>query len=76
VLAAPIGLVLALVPHAIYATYRHAPARLWGLSATADQQLGGVAMAGEQAIVFFAVFTLWFFRFLTEQEHADDDPPR
>ena len=73
VLAAPIGLVLALVPHAAYATYRHAPERLWGLSATADQQLGGVAMAGEQAIVFFAAFTVWFFRFLAEQEHSPED---
>jgi cytochrome c oxidase assembly factor CtaG len=76
VLAAPIGLVLALVPHVAYATYRHAPERLWGLSPLADQQLGGVTMAGEQAIVFFAVFTLWFFRFLAEQEHPDDAPPR
>ena len=76
VIAAPIGLVLALVPHAAYATYRHAPERLWGLSALADQQLGGVTMAGEQAIVFFAVFTLWFFRFLAEQEHPEDAPPR
>jgi len=76
VLAAPIGLVLALVPHAIYATYRHAPERLLGLSALSDQQLGGVAMAGEQAIVFFAVFTVWFFRFLAEQEHSDGDLPR
>ncbi len=76
VLAAPIGLVLALVPHAAYATYRDAPERLWGLSAISDQQLGGVTMAGEQAIVFFAVFTLWFFRFLAEQEHPDALPPR
>jgi len=73
VLAAPIGLVLALVPHAAYATYRNAPERLWGLSATADQQLGGVTMAGEQAVVFFAFFTFWFFRFLEEQEHAPGD---
>jgi putative membrane protein len=75
VLAAPIGLVLALVAHAAYATYRHAPERLWGLSALADQQLGGVTMAGEQAIVFFAVFTLWFFRFLAEQEQPDEASP-
>jgi cytochrome c oxidase assembly factor CtaG len=76
VLAAPIGLVLALVPHAAYATYRDAPERLWGLSAISDQQLGGVTMAGEQAIVFFLVFTLWFFRFLAEQEHPDDPRAR
>jgi cytochrome c oxidase assembly factor CtaG len=75
VLAAPIGLVLALVPHAAYAVYRNAPERLWGLSATTDQQLGGVAMAGEQAVVFFALFTFWFFRFLAEQEHHPDDAP-
>jgi putative membrane protein len=73
VLAAPIGLVLALVPHAIYAIYRQAPERLWGLSATADQQLGGVTMAGEQAIVFFAVFTIWFFRFLAEQDRPPEE---
>jgi putative membrane protein len=78
VLAAPIGLILALVPHAAYSTYRRAPERLWGLSATTDQQLGGVAMAGEQAIVFFALFTFWFFHFLAEQDHPPDEahPPR
>ena len=75
VLAAPIGLVLALAPHAAYAPYRDAPERLWGLSATADQQLGGVTMAGEQAVVFFAFFTFWFFRFLGEQDQHPDDPP-
>ena len=25
-------------------------------------------MAGEQAVVFFAVFVFWFLRFLAEQE--------
>jgi hypothetical protein len=27
-----------------------------------------MTMAGEQSLVFFAVFALWFLRFLTEQE--------
>ena len=73
VLAAPIGLVLALVQSPAYSVYEHAPMRLWGLSPLADQQLGGVTMAGEQAVVLFAVFVFWFVRFLAEQEHAPDD---
>ena len=73
VLAAPIGLVLALVQSPAYSVYEHAPERLWGLSALADQQLGGVTMAGEQAVVFFAVFVVLFVRFLAEQEHAPGD---
>jgi putative membrane protein len=73
VLSAPLGLVLALVPEAVYDTYVEAPERLWGLSALSDQQLGGVTMASEQAIVFFAIFAYWFLRFLSEQEHAEED---
>ena len=73
VLSAPLGLVLALVPEPIYDAYEDAPERLWGLSLLDDQQLGGISMASEQAVVFFAVFAYWFLRFLGEQEHADDD---
>jgi putative membrane protein len=73
VLAAPLGLVLALVQTPVYSVYEHAPRRLWGISPLTDQQLGGVTMAGEQAIVFFVVFAFWFLRFLSEQEHAVED---
>ena len=73
VLSAPLGLVLALVPSAIYDAYADAPERLWGLSRLSDQQLGGVMMASEQSLVFFAVFAFWFLRFLGEQEHAPGD---
>jgi cytochrome c oxidase assembly factor CtaG len=73
VLAAPIGLVLALVQSSIYPAYEHAPRRLWGLSALTDQQLGGLTMAAEQAVVFFAFFVVLFLRFLAEQEHAPED---
>ena len=73
VLGAPLGLVLALVPEPVYDFYVSAPERLWGLSALADQQLGGVTMATEQAAVFFAIFAFWFFRFLAEQERDPDD---
>ena len=70
VLGSPIGLVIALVPSPIYDFYEDAPERLWGLSALEDQQLAGMAMAAEQAIVFFVVFAYWVFRFIAEQEEA------
>ncbi len=66
VLAAPLGLLLALLPKAAYDFYDHVP-RLWGLSPLADQQIAGVTMAGEQAIVLFVVFLYWFRRFLAEE---------
>ena len=66
VLASPLGLLLALIPNAVYDFYEHAP-RLWGLSPLADQQLAGATMASEQAIVLFAVFAYWFRRFLAEE---------
>jgi cytochrome c oxidase assembly factor CtaG len=67
VLASPIGLLLALLPEAAYDSYVDGD-RLWGLSAHADQQIAGVTMSVEQAIVFFAVFAVFFFRFLAEEE--------
>jgi putative membrane protein len=68
VLASPLGLLLALLPRPLYDVYEHAPKRLWGLSAIADQQIAGLTMATEQAIVFFAVFTFFFLRFLRDEE--------
>ena len=68
VLASPLGLLLALLPRPLYDVYEHAPERLWGLSAITDQQIAGVTMASEQAVVFFAVFTFFFLRFLREEE--------
>jgi putative membrane protein len=61
--AAPLGLLLALLPRPIYGFYKDAP-QLWGLSDLTDQQIAGVTMAVEQAIVFFAVFAHFFMRFL------------
>ena len=66
VLASPIGLLLALIPRAIYPFYEHAP-RTWGPSPLHDQQLAGVTMALEQAAVFFAVFAYYLHRFLQEE---------
>jgi putative membrane protein len=70
VLASPLGLLLALLPNAVYSFYKHAP-RLWGLTPTADQQIAGVTMAGEQAVVFFAAFTVFFRRFLHDEDAVD-----
>ncbi|HVH52207.1 MAG TPA: cytochrome c oxidase assembly protein [Gaiellaceae bacterium] len=67
VLASPLGLVLALVPRPVYSVYAHAP-RTWGPSARGDQQLAGVTMAVEQAIVFFSVFVVYLLRFLHEEQ--------
>ena len=72
VLSAPLGLVLALVPRPLYDFYAGAPERVWGLSRLEDQQLGGMTMAGEQSIVFFAVFAYWFACFLAEQERLEE----
>ena len=65
--ASPLGLLLALLPRPIYDYYVHAHPRIWGLSALADQEIAGVTMASEQAIVLFVVFLYWFRRFLAEE---------
>ena len=70
VLASPLGLMLALIPRAIYHFYVHAP-RLWGLSPLTDQQIGGAAMALEQAFVLFAASAYFFLRFLAGEGRAD-----
>ena len=67
VLASPIGLLLALIPRAIYTFYAHAP-RTSGPSPLEDQQIAGISMAFEQAAVFFGVFTLFLMRFLREEQ--------
>jgi putative membrane protein len=66
-LASPLGLLFALLPKAIYPFYVHARPRIWGLSPLADQEIAGVTMASEQAVVLFAVFLYWFRRFLAEE---------
>jgi cytochrome c oxidase assembly factor CtaG len=70
VLASPLGLLLALLPHPVYGFYAHAPQRLWGLTRLADQQIAGITMAVEQAVVFFAVFALYLQRFLRHEAIA------
>ena len=67
VLASPIGLLLALLPRPVYDYYADVTTRVWGLSPLGDQELGGVTMASEQALVLFVVFLFWFRRFLAEE---------
>lgn len=69
VLASPVGLLLALVPEPVYDYYVEGGG-LWGLGAHADQQIAGVTMSVEQAIVFFGVFAIFFFRFLADEERT------
>ena len=74
VLASPLGLLLALIPRAIYPFYAHAP-RTSGPSPLADQQIAGVTMAGEEALVFFGAFTAYFLRFLADEQAAGAPQP-
>ncbi len=66
-LAAPLGLLLALLPSPAYDFYAAVEERVWGLSPLGDQQLAGVTMVAEQAAVLFVVFAYWFRRFLYEE---------
>ena len=70
-LASPLGLLLALLPEPAYSFYEAAP-RLWMLSPLEDQQLAGLTMSAEEAVVFFAVFAFFFARFLRQDEPGDE----
>ncbi len=67
VLAAPIGIVLSLVSTPAYDFYAAAP-NMWGLSDLADQQIAGVTMTVEQAVVFFCVAAFFVLRQLRLEE--------
>jgi putative membrane protein len=62
VLISPLGLLLALIPESVYSFYDGH----WGLTALEDQQIGGVTMSSEAALVFFAVFAFYFARVVRE----------
>ena len=73
VFASPLGLLLALLPSPLYDFYAEAP-RLWGLTPLADQQLAGIAMAVSESVVFFAMFTVYFVRFMAEEAGEAEQP--
>jgi cytochrome c oxidase assembly factor CtaG len=66
ILASPLGLLLALLPRPVYGFYERAP-HLWGLGHLADQQIAGLTMASEEAVVFFAVFAYYLSRFFKSE---------
>jgi cytochrome c oxidase assembly factor CtaG len=74
VLASPLGLLLALIPRAIYPFYVHAP-RTWGPGPLADQQIAGVTMAAEEALVFFGAFAGYLLRFLADEQASGQLSP-
>src|SRR5262249_21155249 len=67
VLASPLGLLLALIPRPISPFYAQAP-RTWGPAPLADQQIAGVTMAAEEAVVFFGAFAAYLLRFLADEQ--------
>ena len=75
VLASPLGLLLALIPRAIYPFYVNAP-RTWGPSPLVDQQIAGVTMAAEEALVFFGAFIAYLLRFLADEQASGQRPVR
>jgi cytochrome c oxidase assembly factor CtaG len=65
-----LGLAYIFSSSSFYSFYEHAP-RLWGLSATRDQNLGGIFMNGEQTLVFLLAIG-WFIVRLLDEEHTRD----
>lgn len=64
-----LGLALTFSPGVFYDFYADAP-RLWGISAIKDQNLGGILMSAEQALIFFTAITYFLVRLLKEEEAA------
>ena len=67
VASAFLGLGLSFAVHSFYDFYRTAPTRLWGLSATKDQNLGGVLMSVEQTLVLAAALGFFLLRLLPDR---------
>jgi putative membrane protein len=67
VFSAFLGLGLTFAGSVFYDFYEGVP-RLWGLSAVEDQNLGGVLMTAEQAILFLAAISYFLVRLLNEEE--------
>ncbi len=63
-----LGAVITFAAVALYPTYTTAP-RLWGLSVLLDQEIGGLIMWIPGALVYFAVLTGVFFRWLSRDEY-------
>jgi putative membrane protein len=71
VLSAFLGLALTFAPP-IYDYYEQRPERLWGITAEQDQNLGGILMSTEQAVVFFAAIVWLLVRLFREEAEAEE----
>lgn len=75
VLVGLLGVGLAFAPKAIYGFYERQPG-YWGLSAGADQAIGGLVMATEQSIVMGIALAFLFIRMLGESDRANEREER
>jgi cytochrome c oxidase assembly factor CtaG len=71
VLSAFLGLALTFSPP-VYGYYEALPERLWGITAEQDQNLGGILMSTEQALVFFAAIVWLLIRLFREEAAAEE----
>ena len=65
-----LGLALTFAPP-LYGYYELLPDRLWGISAVKDQNLGGILMTTEQALVFFGMNIWLLVRLFREEDEAE-----
>ena len=70
VLSAFLGLALTFAPP-LYGYYEGLPERLWGISAAKDQNLGGILMSTEQALVLFAAVVWLLVRLFREEDERE-----
>ena len=71
VLSAFLGLALTFAPP-VYDYYESRPERLWGITAVQDQNLGGILMSTEQALVFLAAIVWLLVRLFREEAAAEE----
>ena len=71
VFSAFLGLALTFSPP-VYDYYESRPERLWGITAEQDQNLGGILMSTEQALVFFAAIVWLLVRLFREEAEAEE----
>ncbi|MEE9199304.1 MAG: cytochrome c oxidase assembly protein [Dehalococcoidia bacterium] len=65
-----IGGVITFSNDVLYSTYAEAP-RIWGLSASADQQIGGVMMKLPGFLIFIIAAAIVFFNWAAKEEARD-----
>jgi cytochrome c oxidase assembly factor CtaG len=70
-----LGVLLTFSPSVLYDFYAQLP-RFWGLSAHADQSIGGALMALEQSLVMGAAIVWLFVRALGESEREEQHVER